>query len=290
MAQPETRPDIQIPGVDGEKLPLGRVGIVAFAGFMLGIVWPRLAGIELVPSAPVSEPEQPAPAVSPSEPQAPPPTPAGDPAEVPAPKEPEERILIGKMQVTSCQDAEGRNVKSCDEPDWSRLSTPRLLALRDCDGAEGLSRGTLSLGVDLDFKKNKVGSTKRGRSTTIARSRAEKLLGCAENEFATVSLEGIEHKHPKYTVYYALDFLPAADEEAAAGAEEPEEAVAASGRATVGWEVALIREAPERDSKIVARILGGTRVAVTRRQGDWYRVKYDAKGREGWVFRTAIGL
>jgi hypothetical protein len=41
---------------------------------------------------------------------------------------------------------------------------------------------------------------------------------------------------------------------------------------------------------VVARVLSGTRVSVTGRQGDWYRVKYDGKGAEGWVFRTAIGM
>jgi SH3-like domain-containing protein len=37
-------------------------------------------------------------------------------------------------------------------------------------------------------------------------------------------------------------------------------------------------------------VLSGTRVSVSGRNGDWYRIKYDAKGGEGWVFRTAIGM
>jgi len=64
----------------------------------------------------------------------------------------------------------------------------------------------------------------------------------------------------------------------------------ASGVATVSWDTALVRTAPDRESKVVARVLSGTRVGVTGRSGDWYRVKYDAKGREGWVFRTSIGM
>ncbi|MGC4064548.1 MAG: SH3 domain-containing protein [Polyangiaceae bacterium] len=55
------------------------------------------------------------------------------------------------------------------------------------------------------------------------------------------------------------------------------------------WEVALVRKAPK-DGAIVARVLGGTRLVVTGRQGDWYRVKYDAQGNEGFVFKSAIGL
>jgi len=31
-------------------------------------------------------------------------------------------------------------------------------------------------------------------------------------------------------------------------------------------------------------------VVVTGRQGDWYRVKYDAQGREGWVHGAGLGL
>jgi SH3-like domain-containing protein len=53
--------------------------------------------------------------------------------------------------------------------------------------------------------------------------------------------------------------------------------------------VAIIREKPK-DGPVVARILRGTRVVVSGRQDDWYRVKYDAKGSEGWVFKTAIGM
>jgi hypothetical protein len=34
----------------------------------------------------------------------------------------------------------------------------------------------------------------------------------------------------------------------------------------------------------------GTRVVVTGKNGDWFRIKYDAKGSQGWVYRTAIGM
>ena len=47
---------------------------------------------------------------------------------------------------------------------------------------------------------------------------------------------------------------------------------------------------PDTIGAVVARILRGTRVVVTGRKDDWYRVKYDAKGSEGWVFKTAIGM
>ena len=56
------------------------------------------------------------------------------------------------------------------------------------------------------------------------------------------------------------------------------------------WEVAILRSSPTKDGDVVARVLQGTRLIVSGRQGDWYKVKYDARGKEGWVYRTAIGL
>ena len=31
-------------------------------------------------------------------------------------------------------------------------------------------------------------------------------------------------------------------------------------------------------------------MVVTGKSGDWFKVKYDAKGNQGWVYRTAIGM
>jgi hypothetical protein len=58
----------------------------------------------------------------------------------------------------------------------------------------------------------------------------------------------------------------------------------------VSWDVALVRASPARDGEVRARVLSGTRVVVTGKSGDWFRVKYDAKGNQGWVYRTAIGM
>ena len=68
------------------------------------------------------------------------------------------------------------------------------------------------------------------------------------------------------------------------------EATPASGRATVSWDVALVRSQPARDGEVRARVLNGTRVVVTGKSGDWFRIKYDARGNQGWVYRTAIGM
>ena len=90
-------------------------------------------------------------------------------------------------------------------------------------------------------------------------------------------------------MFYKVEFLPEASPSSSPSAGSEDGLVDASGRATVGWNVALIRKEP-RDGEVVARVLSGTNVVVTGRQGDWYRVKYDGKGNEGWVYRSAIGL
>jgi SH3-like domain-containing protein len=41
---------------------------------------------------------------------------------------------------------------------------------------------------------------------------------------------------------------------------------------------------------VKARLLYGTKVFVTGRQGDWYRIRYDAHGREGWVHKNALAM
>lgn len=68
------------------------------------------------------------------------------------------------------------------------------------------------------------------------------------------------------------------------------ELVVMSGQATIGWKAAVVRKGPSGQAETVERILYGTRVNVTGRQGEWYRVKYGRKGQAGWVHRKALGL
>jgi uncharacterized protein YgiM (DUF1202 family) len=149
--------------------------------------------------------------------------------------------------------------------------------------------GTLSIGFELDFGKGSVTRVASGKSTTLDQSETDVLIDCTREEFSQVKLDGVAHQHPFYTVFYMLEFTPSGADEPEA-AEEEISVTPASGRATVSWDVALIRSAPSREGKVVARILSGTRVVVTGKNADWYQVKYDAKGNQGWVYRTAIGM
>jgi hypothetical protein len=146
------------------------------------------------------------------------------------------------------------------------------------------------LGFELDFRAKRIGDLQRGKSTTLDDAKASAMLDCVKKEFASASISDLKHEHASYTVFYRVELLPPGAVAAAPAASvDATEATAASGRATVTWEVAILRSEP-RAGEIVARILRGTRLVVTGRQGDWYKVKYDAKGNEAWVFKSAIGL
>ncbi len=281
---------IEVPKPEDEKLRFGRVGIIAFVGFAIGIAWPRLAGVKLVPDPPNEEEAAPHAAASaaPARSAAPAlvnPTPVQPP---PMPQ-PVERVRVSEPQVTSCRDARGERLSTCDKPDIDRFARTRLQALSSCSGG-AKAAGTLSLGIELDFASKKL-SVLKGKSTTLADEPASALLACARAGLEGSALEDIEHTAERYTIFYRVELLPAPPPAPApvatldGGAE-----TGASGRATVLWEVAILRASPTKDGDIVARVLQGTRLIVSGRQGDWYKVKYDARGKEGWVYRTAIGL
>jgi uncharacterized protein YgiM (DUF1202 family) len=147
----------------------------------------------------------------------------------------------------------------------------------------------LSLGFELDFAKDRVVGLNSGKSTSLPQEDVEALLACLKETLGEVSLSGIRHNQERYAVYYRIELASDPDKKKSEPAAKVD-VTAASGKATVAWDVALVRASPSRDSEVVARVLSGTRVSVTGRNGDWYRVKYDAKGGEGWVFRTAIGM
>ncbi len=289
---------VDVPKQKDEPLKLGRVGIIAVVGFGLGVAWPHLAGVRLVPTLP-SESSSSGPDLSgaPEEqPQAsavasalPPP-----PAPEKTPRAPEDQPpVVGEAQVTSCSDGGGR-LKNCDDVDFDRVARAPIEALDGCDQARKIS-GVLSLGFDLDFKTERVTRVSSGKTTSLDDKEQAVVLDCYRQAFTKVSLAGIPHEHQRYTVFYRVELKgakarPEVEPLGAPGESAPAEVTPASGTATVTWNTALVRETPDREGKTVARVLQGTRVGVTARSGDWYRVKYDAKGSQGWVFRTAIGM
>jgi hypothetical protein len=284
----QRRESVKIEVPKDESVRLGRVGLIALAGFVVGILWPRLAGMQLVPRAPVEDDPRPAALASAAPKSTAPEAAVAKATEQTEPALPDaNRVKIGEMVVTSCQGVKDAN--ECDVVAFDDIARTRLATLAACPAGLG-STGVLSIGFDLDFEKNSVSNVRSGQSTSLDDSIASKLIECASKEFKTATLAGVKHEHAEYTVFYKVEFVPEAtpaEQQAGSGTEEG--LVDASGRATVGWNVALIRKEP-RDGEVVARVLSGTNVVVTGRQGDWYRVKYDGKGNEGWVYRSAIGL
>jgi hypothetical protein len=72
--------------------------------------------------------------------------------------------------------------------------------------------------------------------------------------------------------------------------EADDKLITMSGQATIGWKAAVVRESPSGQAPTLDRLKNGSRVTVTGRKGDWYRVKYGRPSRAGWVHRQALGL
>jgi hypothetical protein len=284
---------VDIPRASKTPLRLGRVGIIAAVGFGVGVLWPRLAGLRLVPQLPASTASSPD--LSGAPPEEPPAASAlGSAASPPAPKKPEllptgsPPPVVGEAQITSCRDAAGGKVTSCDNVDFDRVARERLSSL-DCPAARNAS-GVLSIGFELDFTTERITRITSGKATSLGDAALDALLDCYRKSFKDVTLVGIPHEQQRYTIFYRIELAAAPALASAAPSGAPIVVTPASGTATVSWETALVHATPEKEGKVVARVLSGTRVAVSGRSGDWYRVKYDARGREGWVFRTAIGM
>ncbi len=278
-----TEVNIRIPVPTEDRVHLGRVVLVAAIGFAVGIAWPGLAQLRLAPVPPAEGTREVAATPSASAPAAA----ASPPAQPePAPEPAVSEVTVDQPQVTSCTDASGKKHETCDSPAFGEPIESLLRGLRGCGGATNVA-GMLSLGFDVDFQTSSFSRVGSGNSTTLPTAAQKELVACATAALSGTKVPDVPHQYQQYRVYYRVRFSTKA---APADSDAPApEAVGASGRATVVWEVALIRKAPK-DGELAARILGGTRVMVTGRQGDWYRVKYDAEGNEGWVFRSAIGL
>jgi hypothetical protein len=288
----QSRKPLRIELPKDERPRLGRVGIIAIVGFGIGILWPRVVGMRLVPTLPNDKADSTSAELSgapvdagvasaaPVESQVVAPPPPAAPTAPP--------FTVGNGDVVSCRDQKAKRLEHCDAIEFDVLARGRLATLAACD-ATSRAEGVLSVGFDLDFQKDRVVGLQSGKRTSLAQQDVDALLSCLRQNLGEVSLSGIHHQHDRYTIYYRVDFAGNPQKKKLA-ADPNVEVTPASGKATVAWDVALVRATPVKDGEVVARVLQGTRVSVSGRSGDWYRVKYDAKGGEGWVFRTAIGM
>ena len=276
-----------IPSAEADRPKLGQVGAIAAVCFAIGVIWPTLAGVRLVPEVPTTESKSkpkatPKPARTGPDPEVP--VAAVVPQQVPEGSE-GPAAVVEKTLVVNCRDEDDKKLQSCDTPAFDEVAQDRLRSLASCEGASG-AQGLLSIGFDLDFKKRKIRKISKGKSSTLDDETSDALVECAKREFMSATLEGVAHTHARYLVFYMVKFSPLGATEAVS---EEQQEVTATGSATIVWNSARVRSDPE-DGKLKARLLYGTRVVVTARQGDWYKVRYDARGSEGWIHKNALAM
>ncbi len=319
MSAKSPRLEIQVPTEDASRPSWKRVSIIAVVGFLVGIAWPRLAGIKVGPSAPSNEPASAASAapgsiatgvLSSAPLPAAPLTPSAASASAAAAAVIAPQISIARGVLLSCRTADGESAKGkeCGELNGlDKLAETRIRRLATCPGAESES-GRLSVVLSLDFKSSRVNADV-GKSSTV---KATEALGtCLKQHFLAFDLASVAHQHPRYTVSFQTTFTPAPGGAPAPASAAPPDApvapgpgasadgppdngpaptpVASGDTLSIEWDVALIRETP-RTGTIVARLRKGAKVKVAGNQDGWYHIRFgDDFATEGWVYRGAIG-
>jgi len=291
MPRIDTPLSIEVPAPGADRPPWGKVGIVAAVGFVFGILWPRLTSTRIAPNPPND-----APAAANMQPGAPPAGSSVPPAPAAAMASalpPDQGVAVSQGAIVRCHDGKDDTKEDCGSLEFDPIAVPKIKALSQCPAANGLA-GKLSIGFDVDFRKKAV-KVQLGKSTTLPRDKAEALICCADTAFDKVSLGEVPHDHRRYTVFYVASFATPSKGEPIADKPTVEGPVAgtttsespANGSAAVGWDVAIVRDAPKTGA-IVGRVLRGSKVKVVAHQGEWYRVQYGSI--EGWVYRGTIGL
>ncbi|WP_437783954.1 SH3 domain-containing protein [Sorangium sp. So ce1097] len=298
MAKRQRPLTVDIPRPGDEQPVWSRVGVIALVGFVVGVAWPRLAGVRVGPSVP-GDPkptaESAAASAAPAAAAAAPGT-AEPEAKPPEAAKNQQQVVVGPGRITRCSDKKSKKIEDCGELQFDPIALPRLRELAQCPAALGVD-GKLPIGFELNFEKKEVQVVK-GKKTTLPASTVSGILQCAAREFSNVSLEEVPRKYRRYSLVYTATFIPPGAQAEAAktevGSEDQEKAAgtttseaAASGLATVSWDTALVRGAPK-EGDVVMRLVRGTRVKLVGRQNDWYKIEH--RGKTGWVYRGSIGL
>jgi hypothetical protein len=290
---------VEVPPSSADRPSWRKVGVITAIGFIVGVAWPRIAGVRLGPSVPeASSTTVPAASGGSIEvPAARSATSAGAPALASAPASaapppaapaspPGTNITVGRGTVIACKSGDGGALKASECGAVVALDsaiTPRLRRLAECPDAAS-AEGKLRLVLHVDFGRGAV-DAEQGRGTTGI-SHPEPLVACARVQLAGIGLGGIPHENPRYTVAYVVTFAAgrAAGSDTIVPPADPADATA-----QVQWDVAIVRDAPK-TGKVVARLQRGTALHDGSAKDGWYPVKYgDGFASDGWVYRAAIG-
>ena len=298
MQQRSERPKVDVPDRASDRPVWAKVGIIAVVGFLIGIAWPRLAGLQLGPTPP--EGDKAHEPVASSQPAAPPASVvAAGSGSAPAGPQPVtvQTVVVKKTDVLSCRDNENKIKEQCDRPGLDALLMPRLKNLEKCPSAAGLA-GKLSIGFDIDFRRDRV-RVLQGKSTTIPQSTVAGIWRCADEEIKGARLAGLQHDNMRYTLFYSAYFYPPGkivdpemkddepERDTRDGVKEGErdDTAEALGTAQVVYDTVLVRDEPK-TGKVVGRLVRGTKVDLLSKKGSWYKIRFQDK--EGWVYRGAI--
>jgi SH3 domain-containing protein len=307
-ANADDRPTVQVPGAEADHPSWTKVAVIAAIGFVVGLAWPRIAGVRLGPSLPAasasasSAPVESTPAASTSGSMGAPANVASAAAadgasslsgavQQPVPDVSPTEVTVPRGYVIGCKTAQNESLKGAECGALSGLDAvvmPRLRRLANCPEASGAA-GKLHLVLTVDFARESL-TTELSRSHPI--SSADAWLGCARSDLAGVRIAGISHEHPKYSVAYAVALAgsaPAAPSAVIPSAVQEVPPEVDSRTAQVEWEVAIVRDAPK-TGKVIARLQRGTTLRIGSPKDGWWPVKYgDGYTSEGWVYRGAIG-
>ena len=316
---------IEVPPAHKDKPPWVKVGVIAAVGFVIGIAWPRLAGVHIGPNAPSETaaaasaaaahggraPDAPPASVSaklgmPAPSAAPPPSAPAAPVGAAAPPV----IVVARGMVLSCVTSDGEKKKGRDcggVPGIDEIVRPRMKKIANCSGIEGQT-GKFSLTANADFVSGRFYYDVNKASSTVQNFDA--VVACLKTGFHNTAVVATPHEHAKYTVVYTAQLTAPEPEKAVARADkdakdtkaktEPEEKPApekdkpsapsaTTGEAEVSWDVGLVRDSPKTGA-LVSRLPRGTKVKVGASKDGWYQIKFgDNFATEGWVYRGAIG-
>ncbi|NUO53346.1 MAG: SH3 domain-containing protein [Polyangiaceae bacterium] len=290
LARKDKPLQVELPSAKDDRALTSKVGLVAALGFIVGVAWPRVFGVEVGPDAPGSGDK--APAAAPAAPQsakAPGSASEPEPSAATSATEPDDAApsnkqtaVVGDGTIRSCKNKKGDKLDECGKLALDRLVKPRLAELSSCPSAIGLE-GKLKLGIAVNFDKNDVVVVEDEKSS-LPSSTVRGVMSCAGKELEGIELDKLTHTHARYTVAYEISFLPPGQtpEDAAAKNDEKESAA----KATVTWEKALVRET-EKEGKVIARLPQGTRVKILEEKDDWFKI--ESGKTKGWVYRQAIG-
>lgn len=302
MANSERPLKVEIPRPGSDHPLWSRVGIVGVAGFLIGVAWPRVAGIKVGPSVPadlaakVEAPAAPRSAAASSASAAAPVASASGAPDAARPSSNQQLVVVSPGKIVRCWDKKGKKISDCEELLFDPVAVTRLRELGKCPSAAGLS-GKMPIGFEVDFGKKEVSVKRAKGKTSLPSTTVAGIVQCAARAFGNVALDEVPHKHRRYTLEYGLTFYPPGKHpEAAAadaggdgdpGAGSTTSEAEASGTATIAWDTAILRKDPKSE-EVVARVVRGTKVKILAKQNDWYKVESGAKA--GWVYRGAIGL